>query len=199
MKYKLNLFLQGALFLLTTGFLVDPGFYGQKAVRPEEEVVKTERKIKKAKKKTAAFNPTFVQDGDIDYIKLASKGGLCGGVTLKPKKALPAGQQIVLQAFHYKGEKEGEGFGKKKTGEYRPTFPWSIRAKYDWAGLRPSSHYRIYCYAEYKGVLTPLKCSEYIKLEGIKHNVPCIFGGASRRMGLHWESAKYKPFKMNKG
>lgn len=151
------------------------------------------------------WRPIFEMDTEqgLHYIKLAAQWGLCGGLTLKQKKAPPKGE-LWLRAFRYKRAAEGaERAGEADIGLTR--YPEGRRFWYDCASksiIWPKAHYRIYCFAKHLtaaggvGEEIPLDCKEYIEILDIKHNRACVIGPAGP--SKLYIKAEKKPLNMNK-
>jgi hypothetical protein len=114
--------------------------------------------------------PTF----ENNYIKMATQGGLCGGVTLVPNPN--ALVRVQSQRF-------SEGLFSSTVTPGKTLSKWveipagGLRVRYDWAGTLASAHYRIFCQKQNeRGHWMPVDCSQVLKLEGIKHNSGCVIG-----------------------
>ena len=149
--------------------------------------------------KGLASKPEFEEN----YIKMAAKGFLCGGITLKPRPDFNV--RVMSQHFYQPDRsttiKPGKvlsrtGKEKKKSkkngdNDWIEVGPGGMRVRYDSAGLGldPSSHYRVFCQMQNeKGNWRNTECSKVLILEDIKHNRPCVGPGGP--------SASYSPLNM---
>ncbi len=114
--------------------------------------------------------PKFVDD----HVIMATQGGLCGRVIFIPM----SGMKVRMQAQRFS---EGLFSSTIKPGDILSDWvelPRGGRAfRYDWAGSRPSDHYRGFCeYATERGKWMPISCSQAVIISGVKHNVGCVVG-----------------------
>ncbi len=146
-----------------------------------------------------ASKPKFEEN----YIKMAAKGFLCGGVTLKP---LPGFNVRVMSQFFYqpidssiiKGGKVLSRAGKekkksKKNGDnnWVEVGPGGMRVRYDSAKAIQPSHYRVFCQMKNeRGNWRNIECSKVLAIEDVKHNRPCV--------GPAGPSASYSPLNMKR-
>ena len=130
--------------------------------------------------------PTF----NSGYIQMATRAGLCGGVTFVPDPNYNV--RVVAQRFdqgvisHVIGPVAGI---LSKPVE----LPMGgLRVAYDWAGIRPSYHYRVYCQVQNeRGNWVKIDCSKVVMIDDVKHNWPCVSGPAG-------PSAKYDSLNMKR-
>lgn len=129
--------------------------------------------------------PTF-QDG---FLTMATRGGFCGGVTLVPKadRAVRVISQRFVEGWFHSRKKP-----KNILSKWVELPVGGVRVGYDWAGFRPSHHYRIYCQTMNEhGAWQNVQCSEVLELMDVQHNRPCVAGpvGPSARYGpLHMKT-----------
>lgn len=151
--------------------------------------------------KRLANKPEFEEN----YIKMAAKGLLCGGVTLKPIPDFDVrvmsqyfsestwGSTIKPGKILSKADKDKKKKkGKKSDNNWVLIGPGGMRVRYDSAGsgLRPSAHYRVFCQVQNeRGNWKNIACSKVLTLEDIKHNRGCVIGPAG-------PSASYNPLNM---
>lgn len=123
-------------------------------------------------------------------IMMSANGGLCGGITIDPIKE---GDSIV--DVRVMSQRFAESiFGDVKPG--KPLSDWvevpvgGMRVGYDWAGPRPSFHYRIYCQRKNQyGQWGIVDCKRAVTIRDVQHNRPCVWGPAGA-------SASYEPLNM---
>lgn len=143
----------------------------------------------------ASISPKF----ESNYIKFVAKGSLCGSVRISPKVANPFGgtAELRLRSVLFWQSLIGSTWNSQEIGVSQRVPPEGITQRYDWAGGRPSFHYRVYC-QKYTAVgggqynVEDVRCSDVVNVESIKHNVGCVGGPAG-------PDASYSPLNMNKG
>lgn len=133
--------------------------------------------------------PYFHEDG---YIKMAARGLWCGVFNIRATKG---NVQIMAQKFQsslFSSTIEPRKVTSKdpNTGsQWVDLSPGGFRVRYDWAGGRPDSHYRIFCTTTTVGAKQIVNCKDYVEIDGINHNAACVA----------WQKKQYPPLYMNKG
>ena len=145
--------------------------------------------------KRLASKPEFEKN----YIKMAAKGLLCGGVTLRPTSGFNVrvmsrrfSESTLDKTIVVPGEILSKSEKKKKKSDrgWVEVPPGGLRVHYDWAGPRPSFHYRIFCERQNeRGSWRSVDCSKVLAIEDVKHNRACVIGPAG-------PSAHYSPLNM---
>lgn len=146
---------------------------------------------------TASTSPRFACGGLC--IELVAQGSLCGALRVVPISKNPFGgtAELRLRSVLFYQSLVGSTWNSEPIATSGRVPPEGIRVRYDWAGGRPSFHYRIYC-QKYTAVgggqynIEDVVCQDYVKIEGVKHNVGCVGGPAG-------PEASYDPLYMNKG
>lgn len=126
--------------------------------------------------------PSFSGDGK--YIVLDAQGGLCGGITIKPKEGY---QDVELISYRTNLSLTGDVEQSEKVG-MDVLEPAGKRYKYDWGGGRPSYGFKIYCRGRTKDTQTKqVNCEDVVELSDNLHNVSCLsffgLGGAQADYG----------------
>jgi hypothetical protein len=110
---------------------------------------------------------------------------LCGGLFIRPIVAnIQADEGFKSARLQLRAVLFSDEYTPKETLGQMILGPEGVRAAYG-AGLigRTDSHYRIYC--EKVNITTsgqlatePVLCQDYVQLDRIKHNRPCVIGPA---------------------
>jgi hypothetical protein len=153
------------------------------------------------------WKPQFAKDSDtgLVYIKMAAPAGgdRCGALTVKPK----GGHNILITSTLWSGFKKTEKPLSKYSGriaqadvagsEFVRLPAQGYRARFDWGGRSPQTHYRVYCYKRDKVNDFPaaVNCDEVVTIEDVLFNRTC--GGVARMLG--GTGADYGDLNMNKG
>lgn len=119
------------------------------------------------------------------YIKMSSNFPLCGGVLIRPIIAnIQADEGFKSAYLELRAVRFSDEYTPKEELGSMTLKPEGVRAAYRWGTItHPDSHYRIYCEKVNitpagKEVAQPVQCQEYVTLDQIRHNRPCIIGPA---------------------
>lgn len=144
------------------------------------------------------WSPQFASSGSsVQYIKMGAPAGgdRCGALTVKPK----GGHNVLLQSSIWAGSTESERIiSKPADGSNFVQLPVvGVRARFDWGGRSPQTHYRIYCFKRDETSQYPIavNCSEVVTIEDVLFDRTC--GGVARWAG--GTGADYGELQMNKG
>lgn len=124
---------------------------------------------------------------DNNSIMMSANGGLCGGFTLTP---LPDMQVRVMSQRFAETLLGSEMKAGKQLSNWVDLPAKGLRIGYDWAGSRPSYHYRIFCQLKNEeGQWVATDCQKVVTIKEVLHNRPCVWGAAGAR-------ALYEPLNM---
>jgi hypothetical protein len=152
------------------------------------------------------WEPQFSSDqSNLTYIKMAAPAGgnRCGALTIKPK----SGHNILITSTIWSGFKKAEKPISNYSGrianvdvagpEYIRLPAQGYRARFDWAGRAPQTHYRIYCYKRdsVHDFPQPINCDEVVSIEDVLFNRTC--GNVPRMLG--GTGVNYGDLNMDKG
>ncbi len=128
--------------------------------------------------------PMFVAN----HIQMATSGLLCGGLTLIPQ----GDYDVRVRSQRFAKSLFGSAYKPGKVlSNWVDIGPGGQRFAYDWAGLRASYHYRVFCQVRNpRGNWMPVDCYKVISLYDVQHNRACLIGPAG-------PSASYSGLNMN--
>ena len=122
-------------------------------------------------------------------IKMSANGGLCGGFTIDPIIDGDYGD-VFIRSYRYSKNLLGELKPGRPLSDWQELPEGGLRVGYDWAGPRPSYHYRVFCKARnMHGKLMLVDCKKVVTIRDVKHNRPCVWGAAGA-------NALYEPLNM---
>ncbi len=147
--------------------------------------------------------PYYMPDGSI---KVGANIGNCGGIkvtTIQRSQLSPDTQELLKQGELWVKARlfsatdtpaSNEFIGKMRVPE------GGFTAAYDWAGRRPSAHYRVYFYVlsypmggQGARIEIPVDAQQVIQFKTLTHNSSCVLPSFISGTG------SYGPLQMNKG